>query len=106
VIFEFTKPIQWEKKISGEEYLVVTDRKLSEEGKPRLEAEIQNRSVESFRDIDVFAVLYDINENVIAFSKTKIDNLAPNQKERVVFTWPLPFDSGVTKIEVIPTVEP
>lgn len=106
ITFEFTKEIPWEKTVSGIEYLVVTDRKLDESGKPRLEAEIHNKNVEAFTDIDVFAVLYDINENVVAFSKTKIDRLSPNQKERVVFTWPLSFTTGVTKIEVIPTVNP
>lgn len=104
IIFEFTKEIPWEKTVSGEELLLVADRKLSEDGRPRLEAEIHNTNVDAFSDIDVFAVLYDIDENVVAFSKTKIDRLAPNQKEKVVFTWPLPFSTGVTTIEVIPTV--
>jgi len=106
ITFEFDSRIPWEKSIQNAEYLVASNGRLTEDGRPRLEAEVHNRNVEAYQNIDVFAILYDINGNVVAFSKTKIDSLAPNQKERAVFTWPLPLTAPVARTEVIPTVKP
>lgn len=107
VTFEFIGSVPWDKKIEAEEFIQVNEKNVTNvENRPRLEVGLRNKNTIPYENIDVFAILYDINENVVAFSKTIVDRLGGNTEEQVVFTWPLPFDFPVATIEVISTVQP
>jgi len=47
-------------------------------------------------------VLYDENGNAMGASRTFIDSINGGQIVPLTFTWPTPFKSIPTKIEIIP----
>lgn len=69
---------------------------------PRLQATLTNDTVLPIRNIQIVAVLYDINDNAIAASQTVLDVVAAGESEDVTFTWPHPFTAPVNRIEVYP----
>lgn len=71
---------------------------------PRLEASVINNTLMDIRDIEVYAILYDSQDNVINTSKTFIQNLIKNSREKVYFTWPIPFKEQPSRIEILPQV--
>lgn len=71
---------------------------------PKLEAQIVNKTLLEMKNLDVYAILYDENDNVMTVSKTLIDILPKNAKAPVVFTWPKPFTERPTRIDIFPQV--
>ncbi len=71
---------------------------------PKLEAEIINKTLNELTNIDVYAILYDENDNVMTASKTLIDILPKNDRVSVVFTWPTPLPARPTRIDVFPQI--
>lgn len=106
--FEFTSVPTWIKvnreqknalSVSAEKK-VLTDH-LSQ---PKLEADIVNNTLGEIKNLDVYAILYDENNNVMTASKTLIDILPKNDRVGVVFTWPHPLVSMPTRVEVFPQI--
>ncbi|MCR4334541.1 MAG: hypothetical protein NUV47_02345 [Patescibacteria group bacterium] len=107
VTFEFKEPLAWEKIDYKDPGLVVVQKVLSGENKsPRIDAIVQNRSTNKASHIEVTAIVYDTNDNAMAFSKTLIDELDDNQSIPVTFTWPESFPKKSSRIEIIPLVTP
>ncbi len=108
VTFEFLAPPLWFKSHDTIGGLVVTDKKYTEDDKlSSLEIYLENKSLVGYKDVTVGAVLYDANDNVIGFSKTIIDALAPEGGSEVApFTWPVSRNGKVVSIEAIPVVDP
>lgn len=71
---------------------------------PKLEAQIVNKTLNEIKNLDVYAILYDANNNVMTVSKTLIEVLAKNSKSPVVFTWPKPLAERPTRIDIFPQV--
>lgn len=107
-IFEFTKPPKWFKFDDNLEGLSIIDKKYQEDLKSStLEVIFENKTLFSFKNIDVSAVLYDSDGNVIGFSKTHIDSISPkNSRETAIFTWPFSRGGTVSSIEIIPIITP
>ncbi len=55
--------------------------------------------------LKVLAVVFDLDGNAMAFSRTIVDSLDKNESTDVVFTWRKLFPSQYSKIEIIPQVE-
>lgn len=72
---------------------------------PKLEAQIVNKTLSEIKNLDVYAILYDEDDNVMTASKTLIDVLPKNGKAPVVFTWPKPLSKQPTRIDVFPQVD-
>jgi hypothetical protein len=73
---------------------------------PRLFVTLGNNSpTVTLRNIATAAVLYDVNGNAIAGSKTFTSSLAPLETRDVVFTWPRPISVPVVRYEIIPIVD-
>ncbi len=104
-LFEFTSDFNWVRTSDEQPELVVLNKDLIRDGKKaRLEASIENRSVQNLKNIEVTAILSDSKDNAVGFSKTIIDRLNRNETEQIVFTWnELPED--ISKIEVIPLLK-
>jgi hypothetical protein len=103
--FEFREAPAWEKHITSYEDLEVLEKKiLSPSTEPRLTATLKNAGAKPFGVVDVGAVIYDKDDNVIAFSKSSLEGIAANESVEVVFTWPLPFEKEVGRIEIVPTL--
>lgn len=108
-LFSFTSTPEWtviDKRVSTYP-LFVRDVKLSESSSgPKIEANIVNDSIYKISDLDVVALIYDKDGNVIATSKTYLESVDKNSSEAVFFTWPSPFEAEVGRMEVFPDINP
>jgi len=62
---------------------------------PRITGVISNNSLQSVPEIELVVFVLDGNENVVAASRSFVDNLVKRTSQDFVFTWPKPFDLGV-----------
>lgn len=109
VIFRFLKNPIWERTDSryAAPQLIVKNRVLSNEDvRPRLTTEIENITFDDFSDVPVVAIIYDSDGNAMASSQSYLEFIGDGDRKEVVFTWPLPFERTVARIEVIPRVNP
>ncbi|MFC1615089.1 hypothetical protein ACFL22_00855 [Patescibacteria group bacterium] len=74
------------------------------ETKPRLRASIENDSSFPVYDIEVIAVLFDIDDNAIAVSSTIVDSIQQYDSANITLTWKEPFDTLPVKIDVLPRI--
>ncbi len=104
VSFNFIEPAVWKKHNSVKSELTILEDRLRTDlqSGPRVDADIQNETIDTFRDIEVVAIIYDELGNAQASSRTKVDVLFGNERKGLVFTWPKPFDFEVSKIEIVP----
>ncbi len=73
---------------------------------PRLDALVENLSLNPVSNLDLVALISDADGNLFAASKTFIDMLRPGEAAPIVFTWPRPFDKEVAEIEIIKRIFP
>ena len=73
---------------------------------PKLSANVRNESFINFEDVPVVAILYNQEDNAIAASQTFIDTLDQGTEQKVFYSWPEPFGDTVSRIEIIPRIDP
>jgi hypothetical protein len=73
---------------------------------PKLQAPIKNTSFKTYRDVPVIAILYNQEDNAIAASQTFLDVIEQGGEGIVYYSWPEPFGDTVSRIEIIPRVDP
>ena len=78
---------------------------VDEQTAPRVNAKIQNISLQNLREIDVIVIAYDVFDNVLGTSSTYVPSLASEEVRDIVFTWPQPFPEDVVRLEVIPVYD-
>jgi hypothetical protein len=71
---------------------------------PRIDATLRNNSVNEFSDIEIIAVVFDLNDNAMASSKTFVNFMPKKSSQNIVFTWPQSFPSSVSRVEIIPRI--
>ena len=101
--FEFTRDVQWKKYQGSKAELEVTDIKTSNlDTAPRIDAVLVNKTINRYAHVEVVALVYDEKGNAMAASRTFIDDLQSTASAPLFFTWPKPFPSTVSKVEIIP----
>ncbi len=101
--FKFDEGSAWTKQVSKENPLVASNISLiNATSSPKLSANIINKDFNPYSNIEVVAILYDENGNAMGASRTFIDKIEGNQTTSLIFTWPNPFKTTPTKIEIIP----
>lgn len=94
--FVFTSFSQWQKDVEVEPEISINHGTLiSTSTSPRIEGTISNLSNQNIDSVELVATVTDSRENVIAVSRTFIDNLINKTSQDFVFTWPKPFNLGV-----------
>ena len=102
VNFEFTSPFTWQPATNLALGIRVSNQQLIEKAAlPRVEATAENTSLAAISNLELVALVYDTSDNVIAFSRTKIDFLDKGTSAPVVFTWPEKFPGSVSKVEIL-----
>jgi len=97
----------WQKNLKETPEFVVKGAQLSrEDTSPRLDATIENVSLESISNIDIVALISDETGSIFAASKTFIDILPVGGSAPVVFTWPKVFSHQVLNTEIIVRIFP
>ncbi|MFM2414506.1 MAG: hypothetical protein RI911_199 [Candidatus Parcubacteria bacterium] len=93
------------KKFSGD--MEVRDQEnIDMDSRPRVRADVHNTGFEYLRSIPVVATVFDEAGNAVGGSKTVIDDLPPGDSAEVVFTWPAPFTSYVSRVDIRPISNP
>lgn len=103
VTFEWKEEsLVWRKGVIQTSKLLVEDLNISKEDtRPRLDASIENASLENVSNIELVALISNETGNIFAASKTFIDKLPPGESLPVVFTWPSPFNERALDIDII-----
>lgn len=73
---------------------------------PRLNAKVENQSLESISNIDFVALISDSGGNIFAASKTYIDIIESGQTVDIFFAWPRPFPQQVANTQIIVRILP
>jgi len=73
---------------------------------PRLSVPITNATFLDFNEVSVIAILYNKEGNAVAASQTYLDSLAEGETAQARFSWPEPFVEEISRIEIIPRVNP
>jgi len=74
------------------------------ETKPRLRASIENNSLFPVYNVEVIAVLFDIDDNAIAVSSTIVDMIPQYDSVDITLTWKEPLNTLPVKIDVLPRI--
>jgi hypothetical protein len=103
VSFEFSDQIVWVEYHGEKPELDVTEQKLSlSTSTPTISARIRNKTLNTYKNVEVVAVIYDEKGNGFLASRTYIDSIGDRETATVYFTWPEPFTASSSKIEIIP----
>jgi len=96
--FTFDQEPVWTKATAAEPDIEVTNKALMRaDVSPRIEANLDNKSLQTVGNVEVTAIVYDGNNNAVAASRTYVNDLDPGANAQAVFTWPEPF---VAKLDV------
>ena len=105
VTFEITSKVVWTKTAEEKsKFNISSDQIISVGGTPTLTSTITNKTVDIFQNFYVVAIVYGVDGNVTVVSRTLVDELRPNGKAVVVFTWPYLTNFEYSKIELIPRI--
>lgn len=103
VVFEFQKPITWLRTDKGSFVLPIDvgipDYKIFED-KPSLSFVLQNNSFNSIPKGQSIVIAYDKENNAVGFSSTILDEMEPNGRQVVVFSWPYVFSQDSLRFEL------
>ncbi len=101
--FEFTEEPTWTKENEYVSPFTITNREvIKEDTAPRIEATLQNATIDTYTNVAILALVYGADGNAMAASRTVVDRIEKNGKAPLVFTWPQPFSSSISRIEIIP----
>ena len=105
-LFEFTGVPQWQTVTDPLSALSLSDKKYSDDDSgASLSVTLNNAGINDLKNLDVYAVLYDKDDNAIGFSKTNIDVIPSYGSEVAPFTWPTTFGGKVISIEILPVAQ-
>lgn len=109
VFFHVNSIQNWERVSQDYSYnfFTISEPKLTNQNTaPKLSARVRNESFINFEDIPVVVILYNQEGNAIAASRTFIDALKQGTDQQVFYSWPEPFDEVISRIEIIPRIDP
>lgn len=92
-VFEWEDGLSWEKNTVSNVVIGVESPNLliTATSSQRLEAKLINRSTVGVSNVEVVAILSDIDGNTVASSKTFVDLIEAGEFAPISFTWPEPF---------------
>ena len=100
--FQFTALSQWEKVTEKEpDVSLHYGTLLATSTQPRVEGTITNNYLNTIPQIELAVLIMDNKENVLATSRTFVDNLLKGTSQDFVFSWPKPFDFDPSVVSVI-----
>lgn len=107
--FSFTQEPVWEKVSTLLAYpAVITKNSVATSFAlgTRVTAEIENQTEYTFSDTFFSVLVYGNDGNVQAVSSVKVISLPAKQSTSLVATWPFRFREPVSKIEILPSLNP
>lgn len=107
--FRFVEVPIWERLPAILAYPSITSKNAVSTSYPlgtRVTATIENSTAFSFSDTPVTVLVYGDDGNVQAMSTTKVGLLPAEGEVPLIATWPFRFREPVSKIEILPLVNP
>jgi hypothetical protein len=102
VDFSLTSPAVWVKQTSSENGLFTSQSVISQENSsPRFSAVLTNSTVNQIKKVEAVGIVYDIEGNTIAFSRTIVELLNGNESRTIYFNWPEPFSETYARTEIV-----
>jgi uncharacterized protein YegL len=93
---EFTEYSAWQKDTTPEPKVELKNGALTSTSTiPTVTGTITNNSTQNIHEVELSVFILDGNENVVAASRSFVDNLTRKSSQDFVFTWPKPFNLGV-----------
>lgn len=106
MLLEFDRQPEWVPGIDTLINLSVTDKNYRESAfESSLDVTVSNRGPRPARNVIVYGILKDKDDNVIDFSKTVVDEIASQRTALAPFTWPYSHDGKVISLEVLAVPE-
>ena len=99
--FEFTSISPWQKDTQKEPQISIRHGALLSTTTPYIEGTMWNHSLETIPNLELDVFVLDNNQNVIAASRTFVENLLKNSSQDFIFTWPRPFLGEASIITVM-----
>jgi Mg-chelatase subunit ChlD len=94
-IFELGNNIVWKKNETPIPDITITNSPvLRLDSAPRVEANVKNNGTKEIKNIELVVAIFDGADNVIAASRTFVEDLKKNEDTNIFFTWPKPFELG------------
>lgn len=102
VDFSFTSNAIWSKQDNIETGLSITNTEMLKiDTAPRLSFVITNKTIKQINKVEAIAIVYNLEGNTVAFSRTIIDALTPKESRSLSFNWPKPFEEAYSRTEII-----
>ena len=99
--FEFTSEPDWRAGVAFTSMRTLSID-LATSTSPRAEVRVQNEAPDrGFSNLIVYIILYDKNDNRVAFSRTIIPKIAATETQTLYFTWPEAFAENIVRSEVL-----
>ncbi len=109
VFFEIEPDYRW-KDIGPEQKEIIVSTKnrilTGASSTPRFSVDLLNESLTTLRNLEVVVLVRGSDDTVVASSKTVVDELPKLTSRTVTFTWLSPFTEEVSRVEVIPRINP
>lgn len=99
--FQFTSEPQWETPPVATDFSANFLDFVVASTSSRLDASVTNSALSSFDSVQIIAILYGTDGNVVAFSKTLVPTIAAGATESISFTWPYPITEKIAKKEFL-----
>jgi hypothetical protein len=103
-LFRFTSTPVWvsaKDRFSDLKLLTSTESPTNLDVAPKLKGVVENASLYTIKNINVFAIIYDSNGNALGTSATQINGISSGVKKDVFFTWRTPFDGEAKRVELL-----
>ncbi len=88
VTFDFLPNYEWTKTDGSSYKIVKADESFNvDDSSTSWSVKLKNNEIKEIFNVKVYAILYDINKNVIGLSQSVVDSIWPNDYADVEFTW-------------------
>jgi hypothetical protein len=103
VFFAFQEEPSWQKYNGTKPELDISDQTiLTSTSTQKVTAQLTNKTVQDYQNVEVDALVYDGTGNAMAASRTFVKDLPGTGQDFLIFTWPQAFPSAVSKVELVP----
>lgn len=102
--FEWLEPLVWTTPKNIYKVEIEEQKITNATTKPEITAVIVNKEAFRLEDVEVVAVVYNTQENVMAVSRTYIDVIPARGKQSITFAWPYPFNAFPYRWQLIARV--
>jgi len=99
VFLEFDQANTWERIKPLEKKITLEQQEFTNTPSPLLQLVANNTSLQKVDNLQIIAVLYDVNKNALGASATIIDQIEPATFQKAYLTWPTTFADPVTTFE-------